>query len=224
MIRILVAEDDPHIQRLIKVYLEPEGFEILQAFDGEEAIRLMENNQVDLVILDIMMPKVDGFDVCQEIRQFSTVPILMVTAKGETKDKVDGFRSGTDDYIVKPFDPVEFVLRVKALLRRYRIAYSSTVTIGLLKLDEKKQSVEIEDQIIVLPPKEFQLLFKLASYPGNIFTRCQLIEQIWGVDYEGDERTVDVHIKRIRQRFEKWTDQFRIVTVRGLGYQLEVKK
>lgn len=194
MIRILVAEDDPHIQRLMQVYLEPEGFQILQAFDGEEALRLMENNQVDLVILDIMMPKVDGF------------------------------RNGTDDYIVKPFDPVELVLRVKALLRRYRIAYSSVITIGDVKLDEKKQTVEIEDQIIVLPPKEFQLLFRLASYPGNIFTRCQLIEQIWGIDYEGDERTVDVHIKRIRQRFEKWTDQFRIVTVRGLGYQLEVKK
>ncbi|MED4850757.1 response regulator transcription factor [Caldifermentibacillus hisashii] len=224
MIRILVAEDDPHIQRLMQVYLEPEGFQILQAFDGEEALRLMENNQVDLVILDIMMPKVDGFDVCYEIRQFWTVPILMVTAKGETKDKVDGFRNGTDDYIVKPFDPVELVLRVKALLRRYRIAYSSVIKIGDVKLDEKKQTVEIEDQIIVLPPKEFQLLFRLASYPGNIFTRCQLIEQIWGIDYEGDERTVDVHIKRIRQRFEKWTDQFRIVTVRGLGYQLEVKK
>ncbi|API92513.1 DNA-binding response regulator [Virgibacillus pantothenticus] len=224
MIRILVAEDDPHIQRLMKVYLEPEGFQILQAFDGEEALDVIENNQIDLMILDIMMPKVDGFDVCQEIRQFSTVPILMVTAKGESADKVNGFRSGTDDYIVKPFDPVELVLRVKALLRRYRIAYSSIITIGQLKLDEQKQTVEIDDQIIVLPPKEFQLFFKLASYPGNIFTRSQLIEQIWGIDYEGDERTVDVHIKRIRQRFGKWTNQFQIVTVRGLGYQLEVKK
>ncbi|WP_144463623.1 response regulator transcription factor [Siminovitchia fortis] len=155
MIRILVAEDDIHIQRLIKLYLEPEGFQVLQAFDGEEAICLMGNNQVDLVILDIMMPKVDGFDVCQEIRQFSTVPILIVTAKGETKDKVDGFRSGTDDYIVKPFDPVEFVLRVKALLRRYRIAYSSIVTIGNLKLDEKNKLLKSKIKSLYCRPKNF---------------------------------------------------------------------
>lgn len=155
MIRILVAEDDPHIQRLMQVYLEPEGFQILQAFDGEEALRLMENNQVDLVILDIMMPKVDGFDVCYEIRQFWTVPILMVTAKGETKDKVDGFRNGTDDYIVKPFDPVELVLRVKALLRRYRIAYSSVITIGDVKLDEKNKPLKLKIKSLYCRQRNF---------------------------------------------------------------------
>ncbi|SFI67562.1 response regulator transcription factor [Thermoflavimicrobium dichotomicum] len=224
MARILVIEDDPHIQRLIKVYLEMEGFEVVQADDGEEALNQMYSQVIDLVILDIMLPYKDGFTICEEIRRSFSIPILMVTAKGERADKVKGFQVGTDDYLVKPFDPVELVMRVKALLRRYQIAFSETISIGEIQLNKREQTVTVAGKSWSLPQKEFQLLFKLVSYPGKTFTRAQLIEQIWGMDYEGDERTVDVHIKRLRQRFKPWADQFMIVTVRGLGYRLEVKK
>jgi len=167
------------------------------------------------------MPVMDGWDLCRELRAVGDVPILMLTAKGETRQKVKGFELGADDYLVKPFDPLELVARVKALLKRYRIATSQIVQIGSLSLNRKTYECRMGDREVLLPPKEFELLFKLASHPGRTFTRDELIEQIWGYDYEGDERTVDVHIKRLRERFARPDAPFLIRTIRGLGYRLE---
>ncbi|UYZ11693.1 response regulator transcription factor [Brevibacillus sp. WF146] len=223
MATILVVDDDPHIRELVGVFLREEGFIVLEAADGREALALLETTRADLVILDIMMPNMDGWQLCRELRELYDTPLLMLTAKGETSQKIKGFQLGTDDYLVKPFEPLELVARVKALLRRYRIAVSQRVQIGELLLDRKTYEAQVGDKQVTLPLKEFELLFKLASYPGKTFSREQLIEQIWGYDYEGDERTVDVHIKRLRERFPEERHSFRISTIRGLGYRLEVR-
>lgn len=223
MAKILVADDDVHIRELICLFLTNEGFETIQAGNGAEALSAMEASPVDLVVLDIMMPVMDGWQLCSELRSlYPDIPLLMVTAKGETGQKVKGFQLGTDDYLVKPFDPIELVMRVKALLKRYRIASSYRIRLGDFTLDQKSYKVSRGIEETSLPLKEFELLFTLASYPGQIFTRGQLIELIWGMDYEGDERTVDVHIKRLRERFADEAASFWIETVRGLGYRLEV--
>jgi two-component system OmpR family response regulator len=223
MTKILIVDDDPHIRELLKVLLQNEGYVIHEAEDGLKALRFLETDKVDMVILDIMMPNMDGWELCQEVRKQYDLPMLMLTAKGETMQKVKGFELGTDDYLVKPFEPQELLVRVKAVLKRYRIAVSQTVQFGDLTLDRKTFEISIGSQILNLPLKEFELLFKLASYPGKTFSRDQLIEQIWGYDYEGDERTVDVHIKRIRERFPEEEHAFKISTIRGLGYRLEVR-
>jgi two-component system, OmpR family, response regulator len=223
MANILVVDDDPHIRELVSVFLREEGFTVLEAADGREALALLETTRADLVILDIMMPNMDGWQLCRELRELYDIPLLMLTAKGETSQKIKGFQLGTDDYLVKPFEPLELVARVKALLKRYRIAVSQRVQIGELLLDRKTYEAQVGDKQVTLPLKEFELLFKLASYPGKTFSREQLIEQIWGYDYEGDERTVDVHIKRLRERFPEERHSFKISTIRGLGYRLEVR-
>jgi len=222
-VNILVVDDDPHIRELVRHFLQQEGFTVHEAADGAEALRKLESVKADLVILDIMMPNMDGWDLCRELREHYDLPLLMLTAKGETAEKIKGFQLGTDDYLVKPFDPLELVVRVKALLRRYRIAASQTVRIGNVTLNRKTFEVIVDGKSTVIPLKEFELLFKLASYPGRTITREQLIEDIWGYDYEGNERTVDVHINRLRERFPEDRHSFRIVTVRGLGYRLEVR-
>jgi two-component system, OmpR family, response regulator len=222
MTKILVVDDDPHIRELLKVFLLQEGFEVLEAIHGADALSILETTTVDLVILDIMMPQIDGWELCRELREHYEMPLLMLTAKGETAQKVKGFQLGTDDYMVKPFEAVELVVRVKALLKRYRISISQNVNVGSVQLNRHNYSLQIGDNLLTLPLKEFELLFKLASYPGKTFSREQLIEQIWGFDYEGDERTVDVHIKRLRERFPDGQFGFRITTIRGLGYRLEV--
>jgi len=223
MARIVVADDDAHIRELIGVYLQNEGFEVKEAGDGEAALEAVKTTQVDLVILDIMMPGMDGWELCSKLRaEYPDLPLLMISAKGEPAHKVRGFRLGTDDYMTKPFDALELVMRIKALLKRYRISSTQTIRLGKLQLNRQAYKVIRGDESISLPLKEFELLYKLASFPGQIFTRDQLIEQIWGHGYEGDERTVDVHIKRVRERFADDADQFRIETVRGLGYRLEV--
>ncbi len=179
---------------------------------------------MDLIILDIMMPNMDGWAFCQEVRTYysETLPILMLTAKGETAQKVKGFNLGADDYLVKPFDVDELVARVKALLKRYQITISNRIEIGNVIIDRASYTVSIENETITLPLKEFELLFKLATHQQKTFSREQLIEDIWGFDYEGDERTIDVHIKRLRQRFPQDKCPFKITTIRGLGYRLEV--
>jgi two-component system, OmpR family, response regulator len=223
MAKILIVDDDEHIRELVRVCLRNEGIDTLEAGDGEQALQLLETTKVDMVILDIMMPKMDGWQLCQVLRAESDLPLLILTAKGETSQKVKGFRLGTDDYLVKPFDPLELTVRVRALLRRYRIAVSQMVQVGHVRLDRTTFQVTVGEASLPLPLKEFELLFTLASYPGKTFSREQLIEEIWGYDYEGDERTVDVHIKRLRERFPEDSHPFRIVTVRGLGYRLEVR-
>ncbi|RKP56830.1 DNA-binding response regulator [Cohnella endophytica] len=222
MTRILIVDDDPHIRELIRVFLTQEGFEVAEATNGVHALEQLALASADLVILDIMMPRMDGWELCRELREHYEMPLLMLTAKGETAQKVKGFQLGTDDYMVKPFEPVELVARVKALLKRYRISISQNVTVGIIQLNRQTYSLQAGDQSLTLPLKEFELLFKLSSYTGKTFSREQLIEQIWGFDYEGDERTVDVHIKRLRERFPDGQYGFRITTIRGLGYRLEV--
>jgi two-component system OmpR family response regulator len=221
---VLIVDDDPHIREMVGHFLSREGFGIQEATDGLEALRILETVQADLVILDIMMPGMDGWELCRELREHYDLPLLMLTAKGESSQKVKGFELGTDDYLVKPFDPPELIARVKALLKRYRIASSQTIQIGDMLLDRLRFECVINDQELNLPLKEFELLFKLASYPGKTFTRDQLIEQIWGYDYQGDERTVDVHIKRLRERFPEDQHEFKINTIRGLGYRMEVRR
>lgn len=224
MTTILVVDDDENIRKLISFFLQNEGLRIVEANDGLQAMSAMERERIDLVVLDIMMPLMDGWQLCSELRKsHPDIPLVMVTAKGERGHKVKGFQLGTDDYLVKPFDPIELVMRVKALMKRYRIAQSQTVQLGEMVLNQQTLKVTRGTEVISLPLKEFELLFKLANYPGQIFTRQQLIESIWGIDYEGDERTIDVHIKRLRERFVEDSSPFRIETIRGLGYRLEVE-
>ena len=223
MAKILIVDDDPYMRELVRLFLSPEGFEIKEAFDGINALEVLASFKADMVILDIMMPNMDGWELCRELRKLYDIPLLMLTAKGETAQKVKGFELGTDDYLVKPFEPAELVVRVKALLKRYRIASSQTVQIGNLMMNRKTYEVAIGKNRIELPLKEFELMFKLASYPGKTFSREQLIEDIWGYDYEGTDRTVDVHINRLRDRLPTdYGHNLRINTVRGLGYRLEV--
>lgn len=223
MNRILIVDDDPHIRELAKVFLRREGFEIVEAADGLEALARLASLKTDLVVLDIMMPKMDGWELCRQLKEAYDLPILMLTAKGETSQKLKGFQLGTDDYLVKPFEPLELVARVKALLKRYRIATSQTVEVGELRMDRKTYEVKVSGEPLTLPLKEFELLYKLAGSPGRTFSRDQLIEEIWGFDFEGNERTLDVHINRLRERFPEEKHSFKITTIRGLGYRMETK-
>ncbi|MGG6312151.1 response regulator transcription factor [Paenibacillus macerans] len=222
MNKILIVDDDPHFRRLITVVLKKEGCELYEASDGIEALSLLETVKVDLVILDVMMPNMNGWQLCQELRAHYDLPLLMLTAKGDLQQKVKGFQSGTDDYLVKPVEPMELVMRMKALLRRYQIVSSQTVNIGELFMNRKNYEVTVGRAILFLPLKEFELLFKLASHPNKTFSREELITDIWGYEFEGNERTLDVHINRLRQRFPESDHAFAIRTLRGLGYCLEV--
>lgn len=223
MSRILVVDDDPHIRELVRVFLAREGMEVVEAADGVDALGKLASTTVDLAILDVMMPNMDGWELTSELRTIYEFPILMLTAKGETAQKIKGFQLGTDDYMVKPFEPLELVARVKALLKRYKIATSQTIQAGELFMDHKSHQVRVGDTPLTLPLKEFELLFKLASYPDQTLTRETLIQDIWGYDYEGNERTLDVHINRLRERFPEANHSFKIRTIRGLGYRLEVE-
>ncbi|KQL40809.1 hypothetical protein AN960_06295 [Bacillus sp. FJAT-25509] len=224
MASILIVDDDPHIRKLLNVLLRDEGFTVFEATNGIEAISVFEDKKIDMLMIDLMMPKMDGFELCREIRNEYDLPIIMLTAKGETEQKVRGFKLGTDDYIVKPFEPVELVVRVKALLRRSKISSSKIVQIGNLTIDHGNYKVLNDHQVINMPLKELELLFTLASSLGRTYSREQLIENIWGFDYAGDERTVDVHIKRLRERFPEKEFGFKISTVWGLGYRMELLK
>ena len=224
MAKILIVDDDSHMRELLKLFLIPEGFEVDEAADGMEALDKIEMMKADMVILDIMMPNMDGWTLCRELRKNYDIPLLMLTAKGDTSQKVKGFEVGTDDYLVKPFEPAELVARVKALLKRYRIAISQTVQVGELFMNRKSFEATIDARNIELPLKEFELLFMLTSHLGKTFSRDQLIEDIWGYDYEGTDRTVDVHINRLRERLARaGLEAYQITTVRGLGYRFEVK-
>jgi two-component system OmpR family response regulator len=221
MSRILIVDDDPHIRELVRVFLRNDGFEVIETSDGVEALSKLDSVKVDLAVIDVMMPNMDGWELCQELKATFDVPVLMLTAKAETSQKLKGFRLGTDDYLVKPFEPLELVARVKALLKRYRIESSQTIRIGELTMDRKTYQVTVRGESLTLPLKEFELLFKLASYPGRTFSREQLIEDIWGYDFRGNDRTLDVHISRLRERFPEEKLSFKITTIRGLGYRLE---
>lgn len=222
MARILVVDDDPHIRELVKLFLDQAGMEmVLEAVDGVDALSVLEQEKVNLVILDVMMPNMDGWDLCYEIRRLYDLPMLMLTAKGETSQIVKGFELGTDDYLVKPFEPAELIARVRALLKRYQVISLQRVVIGEIVMNRRTFEVSMGQESYTLPLKEFELLFRLGSHSGRTLTREYLIEEIWGYDFEGNERTLDVHINRLRERFPEDRYHFRIRTIRGLGYRLE---
>jgi DNA-binding response OmpR family regulator len=219
---ILVVDDEESIRQLIRVSLRGEGYDIVEAENGAAALRAIETTAADLVIMDILMPEMDGWTLCEELRRHYDIPILMLTALGDNPQVMRGFQAGTDDYMTKPFHPNELVMRVKALLRRYRIEASNVIQVGGLIVDRSLYEVRIGDRRLTMPMKEFELLYRLAGAGGQIMTRNQLIEMVWGLDFRGDERTVDVHIKRLRERIDDGGAGVSIVTVRGLGYRLEV--
>ena len=219
MFRILVVEDDAHTRKLMCAVLSQHGYDPLSACDGVEALEMLDRHHVDLIVLDLMMPRMDGYELTEQLRRGgSDIPILMVTAKEKPVDKRRGFLIGTDDYMVKPVDEEEMILRIAALLRRARIVSERSLTVGSTTLSYDAMTVQSMGRTLTLPKKEFLLLYKLLSYPGKIFTRRQLMDEIWDMASESDERTVDVHINRLRDHFEGNTD-FDIVTVRGLGYK-----
>ncbi|MEV5029057.1 response regulator transcription factor [Paenibacillus sp. LPE1-1-1.1] len=221
---VLVVDDDPSIRELLRFVLRKDGYVVLEAENGQAASGLLENEQVHLAVVDIMMPGKDGFELCQEIRLHYDIPVIMLTARAEMEDKEKGFDAGTDDYIVKPFEPKELLFRMKALLRRYRLVSSEIIQLGSVVIDRRGYEIKIGEAILTLPLREFELLSQLASHPGRIYTREQLIQLIWSADFQGDSRTVDVHIKRLRERFADRQDDFTITTIRGLGYKLEVRE
>lgn len=221
MIKILVVDDDNHIRELIKVFLENSAYEVEEASNGEEALEKVYDSKIDLAIVDVMMPKVNGLDLCKEIRKDYDFPILMLTAKGETRDIVKGFGAGVDDYMSKPFDLEELDVRIKALLKRYKINLSQSISVGELWMDKKNFEIKVNEEKIDIALKEFQLLYKLAENLGKTISRDVLIEEIWGYDFDGNERTLDVHINRLRDKFPKEKYSFKITTIRGLGYRME---
>ncbi|PRZ14326.1 DNA-binding response OmpR family regulator [Laceyella sediminis] len=221
MLHMLIADDDVNIRELVRFHFQKEGFTVFEVADGEDAMRILEEEQIHLAVVDIMMPRKDGYALCQDIRDFYDIPVIMLTAKDQLLDKEKGFQSGTDDYLVKPFEPKELLFRAKALLRRYRMVNADCIQLGQTVIDRKSYEVRCRGQTIILPLKEFALLSQLASYPHRVFTREELIHLIWGPDFEGDMRTVDVHVKRLRERFKHKTHDFTIKTVRGIGYKLE---
>ncbi|MGI6404058.1 MAG: response regulator transcription factor [Oscillospiraceae bacterium] len=226
--KILVADDDKNIAELLRLYLEKEGYAVVMAFDGEEAIMKFGPENPDLVLLDIMMPKLDGWQVLREIRKKSNCPIIMLTAKGETFDKVLGLELGADDYVVKPFDSKEIVARIKAVLRRTGKASDLSdykeVSYDKLVVNMTKYELKVDGKVVDTPPKELELLFHLASNPNRVYTRDQLLDEVWGFEYYGDSRTVDVHIKRLREKLEGVSDKWTLKTVWGVGYKFEVKE
>ncbi len=219
MFHILVVEDDPHARRLMQTVLEQHGYSVYTAVDGLDGLRILDQKHVDLIVLDVMMPRMDGFAFTKELRDGgSDLPILMVTARETPSDVKRGFIIGTDDYMTKPVDEEEMLLRIAALLRRSRIASEKKLTVGDTVLDYNSYTVTAAGKRYELPQKEFLLLFKLLSYQNKIFTRRQLMDEIWDMDSASDERTVDVHINRLRDKFRDSPD-FQIITMRGLGYK-----
>ena len=224
--KVLVVEDDNNIAELLRLYLQKDGFEVSHAADGGKAVEMAKEIQPDLVLLDIMLPVMDGWQVCREVRKFSDKPIIMLTAKGETFDKVLGLELGADDYVVKPFDAKEVVARVKAVLRRSAGGPATDikqVEYDKLKINLTNYELWVDGKRIDTPPKELELIYHLASNPNRVFTRDQLLDEVWGFDYYGDSRTVDVHVKRLREKLEGVSDKWELKTVWSVGYKFETK-
>ena len=223
--KVLVVEDDSNIAELLRLYLEKDAFEVHIASDGGEGIRLAQELQPDLILLDIMLPVVDGWVVCSEVRKTSKVPIIMLTAKGETFDKISGLEMGADDYVTKPFEVKELMARIHAVMRRTEPeaekASAKRLTFDKLVIDLDSYELVVDGKRVEAPPKEMELLFHLASSPNRVFTRNQLLDEVWGFDYAGDTRTVDVHIKRLREKLDGVSDKWKISTKWGVGYKFE---
>ena len=224
--KIMVVDDDPNIRELVRLYLEKEGFEVACAERGDEAVKAFRASPPNLMLLDVMLPGMDGWQVCREVRKISNIPIIMLTAKDETFDKVLGLELGADDYIVKPFDMKELVARIKAVIRRFQVAEAPEKELVFpgLTINISQYTVTYMGKPLEMPPREIELLYFLASHPGMVFTREQLLEQVWGYDYFGDSRTVDVHVKRLREKLSGGEELgWQIKTVWGVGYKFEVK-
>jgi DNA-binding response OmpR family regulator len=224
--KILIVDDDLNICELLRLYLEKDGFETVIANDGEQAVFYAQKYSPDLILLDIMLPKLDGWQVCRQIRKTMETPIIMLTAKGETFDKILGLELGADDYVTKPFDTKEVIARVKAVLRRSSDndkGVSQEVKYDKLKINLTNYELEVDGQRIDTPPKELELIYHLASNPNRVYTRDQLLDEVWGFDYYGDSRTVDVHVKRLREKLENISTEWSLKTVWGVGYKFEVK-
>ncbi len=224
--KIMVVDDDLNICELLKLYLKKEEYEVVIANDGVSAVSKFKEESPSLVLLDIMLPKMDGWQVCREIRKFSSVPIIMITAKGEVFDRVLGLELGADDYIVKPFDTKEVVARIKAVLRRLAANPQDEikeVNYDKLSINLTNYELKVNGVVVDTPPKEMELIFHLAKNPNRVFTRDQLLDEVWGFDYYGDSRTVDVHVKRLREKLEGVSDKWSLSTVWGVGYKFEVK-
>ena len=222
--KILVVDDDKNICELLRLYLENDGYTVSLAYDGESALKVFQEFRPDIILLDIMLPKMDGWQVCREIRKTSETPIIMVTAKGETFDKVLGLELGADDYIVKPFETKEVVARIKAVLRRTNISPQNEikqVEYDKLVINLTNYEMKVDGKVVNTPPKELELIYHLASNPNRVFTRDQLLDEVWGLDYYGDSRTVDVHVKRLREKLEGVSDKWSLKTVWGVGYKFE---
>ena len=226
--RALVVEDDGNIAELLRLYLEKDGFEVSIASDGGEGVQCAKMFEPDIVLLDIMLPVMDGWEVCREIRRDSKVPIIMLTAKGETVDKVSGLEMGADDYVVKPFDVKELLARVHAVMRRTdgedEGVHEKKLTFDKLTINLDSYELTVDGKRVDTPPKEMELLYHLASSPNRVYTRNQLLDEVWGFDYFGDSRTVDVHIKRLREKLEGVSPQWCLKTVWGVGYKFEVNE
>ena len=225
--KILIVDDDPNINELLKIYLEKEGYDVKSATDGVEGINFFKMYSPDLVLLDIMLPKKDGWQVCREIREISSKPIIMITAKGEVFDKVLGLELGADDFVVKPFDMKELSARVKAVLRRYQAHAvpedgKETIKFDNIEISKEKYELKVRGKAVDIPPKELDLLYFLASNCNRVFSRDQLLDKVWGFDYLGDSRTVDVHVKRLREKLEGVSDKWVLKTVWGVGYKFEI--
>jgi len=221
--KVLVVDDDPHITELISLYLNKEGYDTREVYSGRKALEEFSFYSPSIVLLDLMLPEMDGYEVCREIRKISSVPIIMLTAKGETFDKVLGLELGADDYVVKPFDPKELIARVKAVLRRYEKKDTETgkqIVYPNLTINQTTHTVIYHGNELELPPKEFELLYFLALHPNQVFTREQLLDKIWDYEYMGDTRTVDVHIKRLREKMPE-EDKWSIKTIWGVGYKFD---
>ena len=224
--KILIVDDDVNICELLRLYLEKEGFETVVANDGENAVLAAQKHTPDLVLLDIMLPRLDGWQVCREIRKFSEMPIIMITAKGEVFDKILGLELGADDYVTKPFDTKEVVARVKAVLRRSgdkNKKQLQEVKYDKLRVNLTNYELEVNNVKIDTPPKELELIYHLANNPNRVYTRDQLLDEVWGFEYYGDSRTVDVHVKRLREKLENVSEEWSLKTVWGVGYKFEVK-
>ncbi|MCG3086614.1 response regulator transcription factor [Sporosarcina cyprini] len=217
---ILVVDDDPHILELVAIHLTQARYTVQKALNGMEALALLEKNVPDLAVVDVMMPGMDGFTLTKKLRE-ADVPVLLLTAKGELEDKEKGFLAGSDDYVVKPFEPKELLFRINAILRRYDKAVGVQIEAGPLQINRQSYEVTVGNKVLLLPLKEFELLSVLASKPNHVFERDFLIERVWGYDYAGDEQTLNVHVKRLRDKLASLGDPVRITTMRGVGYKLE---
>ena len=218
---ILIVDDEIEIVNLVSIHLTKHNYKVMKATNGLDAINLVETELPDLAVVDIMMPKMDGITLTKKLREYN-IPVLLLTAKGELDDKKTGFLAGADDYVVKPFEPEELAFRISAILRRYDKQVDAVISVGDVTINQKSYEVSIQNKTLLLPLKEFELLSVLASRPNHVFSRDVLIDRVWGIDFAGDDQTINVHVKRLREKFTPLTKTIKITTVRGVGYKLEV--